>query len=197
MEAPRIYGCTPTGVRRKMTDLFTANYPELLEALDKHVEAGYGFLYWTGPSIEIRVRDRTKDTWSILDHEQVNKCRPMLDFVDSRTFWSGPFDVRRPSPTPRYKVKQEAGAKSDLDHDQTHIVSHPGTPSMEATTEVAGPSAMNGDSLVIPNEQMDQEMGGNPTAINPALVIAETPLVEPSTGSKRSAPSKFMTDQYH
>jgi hypothetical protein len=110
--APRIYGCSAVGMSRKMTDLFTANYPELLDAVEKQVDKGHGFLYWTGPAIEIRLRDHSTDKWSIYDDHDVQKTRPRLDFTDCRTFWEGPFDVWHPSPTPNFKGKQKAGAST-------------------------------------------------------------------------------------
>jgi hypothetical protein len=97
---------------RKTSDLFQTNYPELSQALQKRVNERHPFLYWTGPSVEISARDRTKDKWSIGDDARVKKARPRLDFVDRATFLSGPYDVRPPSPRPVHKVKAKGANKA-------------------------------------------------------------------------------------
>ena len=67
-------GCTKDSLKRKMVDLFTANYPELLPHFHRLVKEKFEFFYWTGPPIHI----------SYEPHHPQNHLS--IDFVDKPIF---------------------------------------------------------------------------------------------------------------
>lgn len=85
INCPKVEGCTKYAMEKKMIALFQSNYLELLPALRKLVDEEWQFMYWTGPSITVRAREKN-------DHiQRRKKVDPMkhmlqLDFDDRMIF---------------------------------------------------------------------------------------------------------------
>jgi len=85
MNIPKVEGCTRYQMEKKMLALFESNYPELVPTLHGLVEQEWQFLYWTGPAITIRPRDKGDRMRRTKKIERIKYIR-QLDFDDRAIF---------------------------------------------------------------------------------------------------------------
>jgi hypothetical protein len=89
---PKAEGCSKQLFERKMYNLFQVNYPELMPRLRTLVTTESEHMYWNGPPITIRRREKG-DRMRSTKHSSPKKMMPTFDFPDSRLYPEHPSTV--------------------------------------------------------------------------------------------------------